>query len=127
MQLFDAINFSFGQWGNAMQRRHRNIPTEIVRTIVAVVETGSFTKAGEKLSLSQPAISSQIKKMEVFAGGSIFERSATGVRLTSRGQLALSYARRMLDANDQILSLGGGTGDANAIRIGLSTIFAEQL
>src|ERR1700686_1592261 len=55
-----------------MHRRHQhfNIPIEIVRTVVAISETGSLSKAGERLGLSQPAISSQIKRLQSLVGGS---------------------------------------------------------
>ena len=42
------------------RNQHVNIPIEIVRTVVAISETGSLSKAGERLGLSQPAISSQM-------------------------------------------------------------------
>ena len=53
-----------------MQRRyqHTNIPTEIVRTIVVIAEAGSFSKAGERLGLSQPAISAQVKRLQMMVG-----------------------------------------------------------
>ena len=47
-----------------MHRRYQeiNIPIEVIRTVVEIAETGSYTRAGERLLLSQPAISAQIKK-----------------------------------------------------------------
>ena len=79
-----------------MHRRylHINIPTEIVRTIVVISETGSFSKAGEKLGLSQPAISAQVKRLQILVGGNIFEKVTGGVSLTPKGKLVLSQARK---------------------------------
>ena len=59
-----------------MHRRHQhlNIPIEIVRSVVAVSETGSLSKAGERLGLSQPAISSQIKRLQHLVGGPLFSQ-----------------------------------------------------
>lgn len=110
-----------------MHRRHQrtNIPTEIVRTIVAIADTGSFTKAGDKLDLSQAAISAQVKRFELLVGASAFERIAGGVRLTDRGTIALASARKMLDANDQLVRLGGN-GEQVPIRVGLSIYYAER-
>jgi DNA-binding transcriptional LysR family regulator len=61
-----------------MHRRHQhlNIPIEIVRTVVAVAETGSLSKAGERLGLSQPAMSSQIKRIQNLVGGPLFSKTA---------------------------------------------------
>lgn len=112
-----------------MHRRHQptNIPTEIVRTLVAIADTGSFSKAGEKLNLSQPAISAQIKRLQVLVGGAIFQKQAGGgTDFTSIGRLALSHARRFLEANDQILAIGGGARNGQPIRLGLSAFYAER-
>ena len=51
-----------------MHRRHEhfNVPIEIVRTVVAISETGSLTKVGERLGLSQPAVSAQMKRIQNF-------------------------------------------------------------
>jgi molybdate transport repressor ModE-like protein len=111
-----------------MHRRHQpiNIPTEIVRTVVTIAETGSFSKAGEKLGLSQPAISAQVKKLQMLIGGAVFDRASGGMALTERGTAILSYAKKLLDANDQILSLGGGLRDAVPLRVGLAHGYVES-
>lgn len=112
-----------------MHKRHQrtNVPTEIARTIVAIADLGSFTKAGDKLDLSQAAISAQVKRFETIIGASAFERVAGGVKLTERGAIALASARKMLDANDQLVRLGSGRGEQAAVRIGLSMTYAERL
>src|ERR1700760_5130201 len=94
-----------------MHRRHQhlNIPIEIVRTVVAISETGSLSKAGERLGLSQPAVSSQINRLQSLVGGSLFVKTANGTTTTALGKLALHQARRILEANDQLLRLGGNT------------------
>src|ERR1700760_1230564 len=92
-----------------MHRRHQhlNIPIEIVRTVVAISETGSLSKAAERLGLSQPAVSSQVKRLQNLVGGSLFLKTANGTTTTDLGKLALLQARRILEANDQLLRLGG--------------------
>lgn len=97
-----------------------------MRTLVVITETGSFSKAGDKLGLSQPAISAQVKRLQVMVGGPVFDRVAGGVNLTARGQMVLAHARKLLDANDQILSLGGALQERPHLRLGLSTLFAEE-
>ncbi len=111
-----------------MHRRYQyiNIPTEIVRTVVAISELGSFSKAGAKLGLSQPAISAQMKRLQILVGGNIFEKSGNGVLLTPKGKLILTHAKKLLDANDQILSIGGAENDAQPVRLGLSAAFIDQ-
>jgi DNA-binding transcriptional LysR family regulator len=110
-----------------MHRRHQhlNIPIEIVRTVVAISETGSLSKAADRLGLSQPAISSQVKRLQSLVGGSLFVKTANGTTTTELGKLALQQARRILEANDQLLRLGGNNDGPQALRLGLSTIFVN--
>jgi DNA-binding transcriptional LysR family regulator len=111
-----------------MHRRHQhlNIPIEIVRTVVAISETGSLSKAAERLGLSQPAVSSQVKRLQSLVGGSLFLKTANGTTTTDLGKLALLQARRILEANDQLLRLGGNNDGPQAIRLGLSTLFVND-
>jgi len=111
-----------------MHRRYQytNIPTEIIRTVVAISELGSFSKAGAKLGLSQPAISAQMKRLQGLVSGDVFEKAGGGISFTPMGKLILTYAKKLLDANDQILSIGGAENDAQPIRLGLSTAFIVQ-
>ena len=85
-----------------------NIPTDLLRTFVAVVDMRSFTKAAISLGVTQPAVSSQIKRLQFLLGEDIFDRSTPGVSLTPHGEVVISYARRLLSLNDQIVHLGGG-------------------
>lgn len=111
-----------------MHRRYQplNVPIEIVRTVVAISETGSLTKAAEKLGLSQPAVSSQIKRIQSMVGGALFERSASGTTATQLGKLVLHQARRVLEANDQMLRIGGAAHLPQPVRLGLSTLFVRE-
>jgi DNA-binding transcriptional LysR family regulator len=109
-----------------MHRRHQhlNIPMEIMRTIVAISETGSLSRAGERVGLSQPAVSSHVKRIESLIGGSLFAKTANGTKATELGKLALHHARRVLESNDQMLRLGGSIDGPQPLRLGLSTLFA---
>src|ERR1700743_3484724 len=110
-----------------MHRRyeHVNVPVEIVRTVVAISETGSLSKAGERLGLSQPAVSAQVRRWQRLVGGSLFVKTATGTTTTDLGKLALQQARRILEANDQLLRLGGNNVRPPPVRVWLSTLFAQ--
>ncbi|MDB5619701.1 LysR family transcriptional regulator [Tardiphaga sp.] len=112
-----------------MQRRyqHLSIPTEIMRSVVGISEAGSITKAAKLLGLSQPAISSQIKRIEHAVGGSIFQKSANGSATTELGKLVLTQARKILEANDQLLLLRGTTSDDSSIRLGMSNVYSQRM
>jgi DNA-binding transcriptional LysR family regulator len=109
-----------------LRQQIQNIPMEIIRSVVAIAETGSMSKAAERLNLSQPAISAQIKRLQSLIGGELFSRSANGTALTELGKLALQQSRRIIDANDQLLRLGGS--DKPSIRrLGVSQLLAQRL
>lgn len=104
-----------------------NVPIELLRAVVAIVDLGSFTKAAQALKLTQPAISVQMKRLQQLVGTEVFSRSGSGLVLTDRGSLVVKYARRMLAMNDQILSLGAGRGRDQTLRFGLPLMFARAL
>jgi DNA-binding transcriptional LysR family regulator len=101
-----------------------NIPTELLRTLVAVVDLRSFTKAAQVLRVTQPAVSAQIKRLQSLLGYELLDKSAPGLSLTSRGEMVVGHARRMLMINDQIAQLGGGRVAASTLRVGMPGDFA---
>ncbi len=94
-----------------------NIPTELLRTLIAVVDLRSFTKAAAQLGVTQPAVSAQLKRLQVLLGSDVLDKSAPGVTLTAMGELVVNYARRMLSINDQILDLATPRHSVQTIRI----------
>ena len=111
-----------------MSRRHHfsSVPTEIMRSIVVIAEAGSISKAAKVLGISQPAISAQIKRIEDHVGGSIFQKSAHGSAATELGRLVLTQARKILEANNQLLLLRGTQREDRSLRVGLSDLYARK-
>ncbi|MGY4158132.1 DNA-binding transcriptional LysR family regulator [Bradyrhizobium sp. USDA 4461] len=103
-----------------------NLPIESIRTVVAISETGSLTKAASKLGLSQPAVTAQVKRLQGLIGGQLFVKTPNGTTATSLGELVLRQARIILEANDQMLRLAGH-GNATVHRVGLSNFLAQRL
>jgi DNA-binding transcriptional LysR family regulator len=68
-----------------------------LRAFRVVAETLNFTRAAERLHLTQAAISHQIKALETELGEPLFIRLKRGVQLSPAGQVALEYAERILD------------------------------
>src|SRR5260221_13891707 len=112
-----------------MRRRYgnENIPIELLRSFIAVDDLGSFTKAAAVLHLTQPAISSQIRRLEIILGGSILQRKGTGNVLTERGHKAARLARKILSLNDQILSATGVETSFLPLRIGISPVYGGRI
>ncbi|NNE58188.1 MAG: hydrogen peroxide-inducible genes activator [Hellea sp.] len=70
--------------------------------IVAVARLGHFGKAAESCHVSQPALSSQIKKLELELGVPIFERDKRSVRITETGQKIVALAEKALAVTEDI-------------------------
>jgi len=103
-----------------------NIPTELLRTLVAVVDLRSFTKAAQSLGVTQPAVSAQIKRLQGLLGADLLDKSAPGVSLNSAGELVVNYARRLLSINDQILDIAGPRVALKTVRIGATGDFTAS-
>jgi DNA-binding transcriptional LysR family regulator len=105
-----------------------NIPTDLLRTLVAVVDLRSFTKAAAKLGVTQPAVSAQIKRLQFLLGGDLFDRNVQGVSLTPQGELVVSYARRLLSINDQIVNISAsGLRPDLVIRVGTPSEYIASI
>jgi DNA-binding transcriptional LysR family regulator len=75
-----------------------------LKTFVAVAREGSVTRASERLSLSQPAVSAHIKAIEDTLGLALFERTARGMSLTADGQRLLAKAEQTLSAHQDLMT-----------------------
>ena len=73
-----------------------------LRTFAAVAEEGHLTRAAQRLHLSQPAVSGQIKALEQEFDLRLFERSASGMNLTVTGRELLAHAQQLLAAADRL-------------------------
>src|SRR5690349_15188199 len=101
-----------------------NIPTELLRTFVAVVDMRSFTRAAQSLGITQPAVSAQVKRLQQLLGGELLDKSAPGVLLTPIGESVLGSARRLLAINDQIMNVAAGSPvEPHVIRVGVPGVF----
>ncbi|GGL53862.1 LysR family transcriptional regulator [Planomonospora parontospora subsp. antibiotica] len=72
-----------------------------MRYVVAVAETGNFTRAAEQCLVVQSALSHQIARLERELGARLFERTSRRVRLTSAGEAFLPAARQALEAAER--------------------------
>lgn len=99
--------------------------TELLRSFVAVAESGGFTRAAERLHLTQSAVSAQIRRLEEQAGCPLLTRSTRSVALTEKGEMLLSYARTILHLNEDAHARLAGSKLAGTIRIGTSEDFAS--
>jgi DNA-binding transcriptional LysR family regulator len=73
-----------------------------LQSFIAVAKLGHLTRAAETLHLSQPALSGQIKALEENLGVTLFERSSSGMSLTTSGRRLLEDAQRVIEAVEQL-------------------------
>ena len=104
-----------------------NLPTNLLRSFVAIVDTGSMLSAADKVFVTQSALSLQIKRLEELLQLPLFNRDGRRLSLTPSGDLMLGYARRVLQLHDEAVNavtVGHFSGPA---RIGMVQDFAETL
>ena len=90
-------------------------------TLLTVAKEKNFTKAAEKLSLTQPAVSHHIGQLEDELGTRIFVRAKTGLRLTPEGEIVLRYAERLRSLYDKMLEeLNDSERHMTKIRVGIT-------
>jgi DNA-binding transcriptional LysR family regulator len=104
-----------------------NLPTNLLRSFVAIVDTGSMLNASEKVFVTQSALSLQIKRLEELLQQPLFHRDGRRLMLTPAGELMLDYARRVLTLYDEAVVAVTAGEFAGPARIGMVQDFAEML
>ncbi|WP_440996417.1 LysR substrate-binding domain-containing protein [Arhodomonas sp. SL1] len=102
------------------------LPTELLRTFVLVAESEGFTRAGERLGRSQPAVSLQIKRLEALVGQTLLVRDGRQLRPTPAGETLLAYAQRILALNREALGRLHEPELAGTVRLGVPNEFASS-
>ncbi|MBL4688252.1 MAG: LysR family transcriptional regulator [Nannocystaceae bacterium] len=77
---------------------------------LAVVEARHFTRAAERCHVSQPALTSAIKKLEIELCGQLFHRDRRGAKLTTLGTLVLDHARKLVASSEAIAACAADYG-----------------
>ncbi len=102
------------------------IDVDQLRTFIAIVETGSFTKAAEVVHKTQSAVSMQMKRLEERLGKAIFARDGRASKLTDDGDRLLDYARRIIKLNVEALASFDDAELAGRVRLGLPDDYADR-
>src|SRR5499433_2951011 len=103
-KLNDRILFSGNMNGTDM------LDLDLLRSFVSVVDTGGFTRAGERVHRTQSTVSQQIKRLEDNLGYPLLHRNGKQATPTEEGERLVSYARRILalerEARDAVTKPG---------------------
>lgn len=95
----------------------------LLRAFVAIKETGSFTRAAERLHLSQSAISHQVRRLEEQAGTALLVRTTRRLTLTEDGEDFLRHAEHVLRAQDALSRRFEASSVSGAVRFGVPENF----
>ena len=101
-----------------VRRVSREIELRQLRTLLAVVEAGTFTLAARRLSVSQSTVSEAMAALERIAGVPLLEKSRSGVAPTAAGKVVLEHARRMQAlAHELEAALTAAASEARAVLV----------
>jgi len=100
---------------------------EQLKTLVAIAETGNFTKAAEEVSKTQSAVSMQMKRLEEVVGRPLFLKDGRQSRLTEVGRELVDYGRRILQLNAEAMSHFQGPQIGGTVRLGTPDDYAERI
>lgn len=102
----------------------RTLDLGLLRCFVTIAETGSFTRAGDRLGRTQSTISLQVKRLEVQIGRAVFARTPRSLSLTPEGERLLGPARQLLRLNDAAIAELFEPDMTGRVRIGVPEDFA---
>lgn len=96
-----------------------------LETFVAIVQSGSFNAAAERLNATQSTISARIQELEHLLGTPLFDRSARRALLTAKGRELIPYAEQILELSTEIrLTVGDQGAFSGLVRMGVAEIVA---
>jgi DNA-binding transcriptional LysR family regulator len=93
-----------------------------LRSFAAIAELGQLTRAAEKVHISQPALSSQLKALEDEIGLPLFERTPNGMVLTAAGKQLLAAAEKVLAASQKLQNLARSLKGEVAGKVSVGTL-----
>ena len=111
--------------------RHASIPSpaatldiDVLRSVVAIADTGSITLAAPRVGRTPAALSMQLRKLEETLGHALFERRPGGMSLTAAGERLMPHARRLIEAERAALDEFRTPDLEGEVRVGIIDDFA---
>jgi DNA-binding transcriptional LysR family regulator len=101
------------------------LDTDQLRSFLAIVDSGSFTRAAERVNKTQSAVSMHIRRLEEQLGCALFVKQGRGAKLTNEGDQLIDYARRIMQAEAGAMAALSRKGLKGAVRFGMPDDYAE--
>ena len=102
------------------------LDTDQLRSFLAIVDSGSFTRAAERVHKTQSAVSMHIRRLEEQLGCALFVKQGRGARLTDEGERLIEFARRIIQVEAGALAALSRKGLRGAVRLGIPDDYAES-
>ena len=102
------------------------LDTDQLRSFLAIVDSGSFTKAAERVHKTQSAVSMHIRRLEEQLGCTLFVKQGRGARLTEEGEKLIEFARRIVQVEAGAFAALSRKGLRGAARLGIPDDYAES-
>lgn len=103
---------------------HKPLDLDLLKTLVAVADTGSFSLAAARVGRSQSAVSMQIARLESMLGRQLLIRGSRSVAPTFAGNDLLAYARRLLQISDEAWAKVTQQDEQGTVRLGIPEDYA---
>ena len=97
---------------------------DLLKTFLAIIDTGGFTNASQVVHRTQSAISMQVKRLEDMIGQPLFERIGRSFKLTTEGEVLVPYARRLLKLHEDAVAAMIKPEIAGSVKIGIIDDYA---
>jgi DNA-binding transcriptional LysR family regulator len=101
------------------------LDTDQLRSFLAIVDTGSFTRAAERVNKTQSAVSMHVRRLEEQLGCALFVKQGRGARLSEEGEKLIDFARRMMQIEASALAALSRRGLNGRVRLGMPDDYAE--
>jgi DNA-binding transcriptional LysR family regulator len=102
------------------------LDTDQLRSFLAIVDSGSFTKAAERVHKTQSAVSMHIRRLEEQLGCALFVKQGRGAKLTAEGESLIDYARRIIQVEAGAVAALSRRGLRGSVRLGIPDDYAES-
>lgn len=105
----------------------QDLDIALLRTFVAIVDTGGLTSAGKRVGRTQPAVTHQIRRLEDTVGRTLFASNRRQLSLTRDGEVLLELARTMLRLNDEALERFSAPDISGHVVLGTPDLYASYI
>ena len=103
----------------------RDVPTDLLRAFIAIIDLKGFARAGDQLGRTQSAISLRMKRLQEILEAPLFAREGAA-QLTEQGEIVANYARQILALNDAMLVRLARRTSGGRLRIGMPNDYADH-